>query len=456
MKRLLSVIFASLFLLVGAADAAQKRPGKLLTSNNSITSSAALDLRFDSGILDSRITLTRASNGTYFNATGILQTATTNEARFDYNPSTLTPLGLLIEGARTNITLQSEVLTTTWTIPGANTTITTNAGVAPDGATTAEDVLHDDNAETIQQAITVTDNMAYAISAFVKQGSTGAHDFVKMSWIDDSAGTNGFEAWFDVSDCTIGTAQAEGTGSYTASTARTQALPNGWCRIEAVGQIVSGQTDARFEISNTTADAVDTAEATNSIFWWGLVAEASGLSTAGAFASSYIVTTTAAVTRATDVATMPSEPWFNESSGTFVLEYTPPAGAINPGWPLMAVNDGATTTEEIYLYSGGVQLFRCSVTVGGATQAIMRSNTGMAAGAGVTNIGALAYAVNDLALTVNNDGIVTDTSAALPSGITTLMLGNSANPINVSFLAIKRVIYWNRRLPNGKLEYLTQ
>ena len=73
----------------------------------------SLDLSFMTpGTLPSGVTFTRASTGTYFDATGTMQSATTNTPRWDYDPVTHALRGMLIEEARTNLLLNSATLGT--------------------------------------------------------------------------------------------------------------------------------------------------------------------------------------------------------------------------------------------------------------------------------------------------------------------------------------------------------
>lgn len=74
--------------------------------------SPTLSLNFLTGTLDSRITFTRASGATYTDSAGVLQLATSNTPRFDYDPVTLSAKGLLIEEQRTNLLLNSDTLST--------------------------------------------------------------------------------------------------------------------------------------------------------------------------------------------------------------------------------------------------------------------------------------------------------------------------------------------------------
>ena len=79
----------------------------------------SLDLRFadNKSLVDATtgqnlVTFTRASSGTFVGSDGLIKSATTNEARFDHNPTTGESLGLLVEEARTNVLLNSATLST--------------------------------------------------------------------------------------------------------------------------------------------------------------------------------------------------------------------------------------------------------------------------------------------------------------------------------------------------------
>src|SRR3546814_17162655 len=88
---------------------------------------AGLDLNFLTGQLDPRITFTRASNGSYFDAAGVMQYASANEERSDHDPVTLAARGLLVEEQRTTLVPWSEVFDTTSTKQDTYTVFLTGA-----------------------------------------------------------------------------------------------------------------------------------------------------------------------------------------------------------------------------------------------------------------------------------------------------------------------------------------
>jgi hypothetical protein len=72
--------------------------------------------------LDPRVTFTRASSGTRTNSAGTLVSMTNNQPRFDYNPTTLESLGLLIEEQRTNSIRNNTMVGTVAGSPGTRPT----------------------------------------------------------------------------------------------------------------------------------------------------------------------------------------------------------------------------------------------------------------------------------------------------------------------------------------------
>lgn len=78
---------------------------KTLLLNSGPTPTLGLDFTTDT--IDPLLTFTRTSTGTRFNSSGAMESVVSGSPRFDYDPNTLAPLGLLMEPQRTNLLLNS-------------------------------------------------------------------------------------------------------------------------------------------------------------------------------------------------------------------------------------------------------------------------------------------------------------------------------------------------------------
>jgi small nuclear ribonucleoprotein (snRNP)-like protein len=207
--------------------------------------------------------------------------------------------GYLAEGARTNLCLQSETFGTTWTPTGS--TVSSDATTAPDGTTTADKIV--ENTATslhgIYQSVTITIApttwSVYLKAAERTWGVVNAYD--------------GFSnlTFFDLSNGVVGT-------NAVGNTATIEALPNGWYRC-TVERTPAG-TGGYFEIYTASADNTATylGDGASGIYVWG------GQIETAAFASTYIPTTTAAVTRNADVLAYATAGNFSDTAGTMYAE----------------------------------------------------------------------------------------------------------------------------------------
>ena len=237
----------------------------------------SLDLQFAGGksLADavtgaSLVTFTRASTGTYVGSDGLLQSATTNEARFDHNPTTGESLGLLVEEARTNSLTYSED-TSQWLAP-TNITLSQNQTVAPDGASTADQYL-----ETAATGLHVQDGMPFA---FVTSTVYTYSVFVK------SVGGRNFEIGYPPTIFTNRFARfnLSGSGSVQSSdvgvTASIQAYANGWYRCSATNTCASGASSriGNFIIDDSFNRSY-AGNITKGLFIWGAQLEAGAFPT---------------------------------------------------------------------------------------------------------------------------------------------------------------------------------
>jgi len=305
---------------------------------------------FTGGSLPAGVTLERASSGTYFNASGVLQLAATDAARFDhaYDDGGFVLQGLLVEPQRTNKALATESLGTTAIWEHTRITVSANAAAAPDGATTADKVVPstDNNTHALAMrwdtpyGFSPVIGQDYCMSAFYKAGGYG--------WVSHNPD---IYAWGVGGDPTcylnLSTGALGHLGGLIDET-WIERLPSDWWRLSTRGQAVSTNSQASkvfAVVGEANNDNFFAGNASDGIFVWGWQLEAA------AFPTSYIpnASTTTTATRAADVLTLPipNGNW-NLSvvtpNGTFAAEGVTVAGGN--GYELDWSDFSGATTER--------------------------------------------------------------------------------------------------------------
>jgi hypothetical protein len=378
-----------------------------------------LVLNFLSGTLDPRINFSRASSATYFDNTGTLHTASTNVPRFDYNPNTLTPMGLLIEEQRTNLCLQSGALQTSpWGSWATGTgvpapTVTGNNAIAPDGTTTAARIAYPAvsgaGAESVvNQPITVS-TVVYAFSLYLK-GAVGGEVVYIMASPDGVT--------YYRTSCTL-------TTSWQRFSFVTSALtPSVWF----------------FQIGVDLRDGSQTSKPAQTIYAWGAQLEA------GAFPTSYIPTTSAAATRAVDVATMPVGAWFNASAGSWFAQFI--VEVINTGADLRIIAPSVGALTPIYSQASGSGLASYDGSFVKAGNTVTFGTINKAASTWANNLGSVCL----------NAGTVVTGAQTTGFGVfsgNSVQLMAQAGGINIQSGWLQNVQYWPRALSSAELQAVT-
>jgi len=399
--------------------------------------------------LDPRITFTRASTATRFNSAGVLETVAANTARFHYNPTTREIEGLLIEEARTNSirnnTMQGAVAGTPGTLP-------TNWGVSGLG--------------TLTQQIVGT-GTANGIT-YIDVRFSGTTSTTTLSVIFDGstviAAANG-QTW----------AQSIWTAVVAGSTANIITTQNTANLFDSGGVYLANVAYAT-PIFNTTSvltrsSSVGTISTVGTAFIRPILALAFAAGVAiditlriglpqlelGAFATSAIPTTTTALTRAADVASVNTlSPWYNASAGTLYAEFVVSFDSSTSIFPIAAYVSDGTFSNTVVLYERTVDdTRRGNIRVGGVQQ--FDQTNGSAYVYGTVAKTAIAFQTNDVAFSANGTSPTTSASTTIPTvnvlGLgSTNSLGGSLSPLNGY---LRRITYYPRRLSNAELQSIT-
>lgn len=263
-------------------------------------------------------TFTRATTARTILASGLIGSVASGVARATYTPAGVY-LGYLNEPAATNLQLWSEDWSNAVYLQSL-VTVNVNATTAPDGANTGNKLVEaaSSGAHGVLQSFTKAASViAYTWSVWVKAA--------ERTWVyltmDDGTANNGSRAWFNVGTGVVGAINSSGyTTPFGATASRIEAYTNGWyrCIFTATAPVT---TTVRSHVDLSTGDTVESYLGVSStgLYVWGAQFElAQGMPTT---ATSYIPTTTVAVTRNADSLIYPKAGNIFDAAGTIACEF---------------------------------------------------------------------------------------------------------------------------------------
>jgi hypothetical protein len=405
-----------------------------------------LDLDFTQEVLDPRITFSRGSIGTRVNRNRLIETVSTNQPRFDYDPVTGECRGLLIEESRTNLWTYSDAIITSNGYSASSATLTQVTTTTPiSGLTLATKVFLNvgANAGNSQNGFnfgvfSITNSTVYTQSIFVK--ASGSSVFRLRSNVTGQV--------FDIP--IAGPAPAP-TGTITACSVTP--YPDGWSRISWT---FTSTTSAPGNRGDHWAMKPNIADGSSGFLVTGAQLEA------GAFPTSYIPTTASTVTRSADNASMSGtnfSSWYNSSEGSLFVVASPSTNGAYSGWIYLLGTD----------FNNGISYYRQSdyqpvirIRSGQRDEYSKAINNAVGYGAIWRNAVALksvfAFKTNDFnsfVSSVSANGSRA-TAGTLPTFTGPLYLGGLNDGSQKLNGTISRLTYYPRALKPNQLQLLTQ
>jgi hypothetical protein len=228
------------------------------------------------------------------------------------------PITLLAEEARTNLLLYSQTLDNAYWVKGPDVTVSADQITAPDGTLTGDKVS--EAATTAQHklttvaAVTIIAGSTQTISGYFKKGTRRYIWFI----VSDIAGSNYYIQYFDL-DNNIPSAGGKAGTLIDKISVSVVVLGGGWvhCILTVSVSASIGTPTSLFPVIGMSPTEASTylGVITDYTYMWGLQMEQA------VNASSYIPTTTAAVTRTADIPSFTGAglSWYNPQQGTFAI-----------------------------------------------------------------------------------------------------------------------------------------
>jgi len=397
---------------------------------------------FMGGTLPEGLTFSRASSAWYFDGTGTLQQASSNAPRFDCDPATGVPKGLLIEEQRTNNIKNSTMVGAAvggWYLPNYWGSWQ-NAGLTREviGLGTEYGMPYIDLRFSGTASNTMC-NVTFDSASAAKDEKWTASFFVKLV----SGSMSG------ITSTSIGIDEQQG-GTYLTGGSSAFTPTSAIQRIQYSRTLTNASTNvvvSLFKLNVQTGQAIDITVR----LYQPQLEKAVG---SNAFATSPIVTGSGAVTRAMDSLYTSSIPWFNAGEGSFMVE---------------GMYQGRTNDAQGAVFSDGSNnntiRNHLQVSDGKPVGAFIISGVDKFSGAGLGNISensifkmAQRYKSGNSYFAANGvlDGAGDMGGSTLPSGINRLDLGNRPDGFRPLNGWLRQFRYWNRILTDAELVKVTQ
>ena len=389
-------------------------------------------------------TFTRGSGGTFVGSNGLVQTEGSNDVpRLNFTPGgTQTALGLMMEGAATNYALQSEDMDTTWAGHNGGCTITINDTTAPDGTTTADKVFQiDSTGDALKQTVTVANlSTMLTISGFFKNvdATTSRLRFQK----DTETNAELEFRWTGATPSTESSVEATNI-TYTE-------YDDNWWRISYT--TLSDSVNLNTHLLLVGPEHFDAPGTPQGIHCWGIEVKEEP------FLSSYIKTTTIAVTRFAeacvstfaDAPDIPFKDW-STTVGTMYAKWVPSDVVETPLKNVFLIQDAGDDEDESVLIRASEDDVLAGTTDGG-TGSLMTFTTTLTKDTSVQ--AATSWLVNNTAAVVNGGIVGTDDVATIPV-CTRMFFGDSSGGDETLNGHITRLAYWNLTLSDADLDTIT-
>ena len=392
----------------------------------------------------------RATSGSYYGSDGLIKYASLNSPRYNYNPANLklAPT-LLLEVASTNLVLYSEQLdNVSWSTSAVS--FTANATVAPDGTTTADKMAETVTGSAIQHLIvqsigTVSIGAVYTSSIYAKAG--------ERTCISVTANAEAYIV-FDL---------VAGTIFQGASQATMTAVGNGWYRCCATFTKTNTNGNFYYLTWDNAGGGLNNYIGTvgSGLYIWGAQVET------GTSATSYIKTVSSTAARSADVAASPANgttrvgevavatgsnftSWYRQDEGTFhatsrLMSTTTAVSVPTIVW-VDDNNTGGSLISLRYVSASGAAVIDSYGYTGNVSQWDLN---GFNAPAQTVVSCSLAYATNNIALSVSGSTVEVDTTAAIGQSMARFYIAPAPN------LHILKIAYYPKRLTNAELQTMS-